>query len=137
MRPAHCPRHGDGHVALLPAFAHKEPKPDANQAALGQWEQFARAELGLASYRGASMQDNFDRASSVAEVAESFVRSRRPFSVVSTRDAVTIVRKQAAFCEHTDGELAELVAAIAVRHGRLVAFDLDLDDTGLEIGRAA
>jgi len=30
-----------------------------------------------------------------------------------------------------------LVAAIAVRHGRLVAFDLDLDDAGLEIGRAA
>ncbi|MBZ9739974.1 MULTISPECIES: hypothetical protein [unclassified Mesorhizobium] len=50
-----------------------------------------------------------------------------------------MIRNLAAFCEHTDLELAGLVAAIAVRHGRVVAFDLDLDldETGLEIIRAA
>ncbi|ESY91898.1 hypothetical protein X738_27900 [Mesorhizobium sp. LNHC209A00] len=80
---------------------------------------------------------NLDRASSVAEVAEAFVNSRRRFSVVSTRDAVTFVRNVAAFCEHTDDELGELAAAIAVRRGRLVAFDLDLEETSFEIVRAA
>lgn len=69
------------------------------------------------------MQTEFNRASSVAEIAEAFVTSRRRLSVVSTRDGVAMVRRLAAHCEHTDSELADLVAAIAVRQGRMVAFD--------------
>jgi hypothetical protein len=38
------------------------------------------------------------------------------------------VRYIASFCEHTDEELADLVAYLAIRHGRTVAFDIGVRD---------
>jgi hypothetical protein len=60
---------------------------------------------------------------SVAELADAFVLSRMRGSVVSTRDAIRGIRFLAPICEHTDTELAEIVARIAITKGRAVAFD--------------
>jgi hypothetical protein len=60
---------------------------------------------------------------SVADIAEAFVSTRRPGSVVSIEDAIEAIKYLATFCEHTDSELAEIVMLIAKNHGRSVAFD--------------
>jgi hypothetical protein len=60
---------------------------------------------------------------SVAEAANLFVLSRRPKSLVSLADGIIAVRNSVAECEHTDEELGELVATLAIHHGRNVAFD--------------
>jgi len=60
---------------------------------------------------------------SVAVAVSLFVLSRRPGSMVSLADGILVVRQLAPWCEHTDEELAELVAATAIRQRRNVAFD--------------
>lgn len=60
---------------------------------------------------------------SVAEAAETFVLSRRAGAMISLRDGVRECRRLRPDCEHTDDELAEIVAALAIRHRRNLAFD--------------
>jgi hypothetical protein len=74
------------------------------------------------------MQQTIFTRRTAAEIAESFVLSRRPGSVVSTADAVKAVRYITTICEHSDTELADIVASIAISHGRTVAFDVGVRD---------
>ena len=60
---------------------------------------------------------------SIAEVVQSCVSSRHRQSIVSTSDAIWTIRYTAPHCEHTDEELAEIVASLAMSQGRDVAFD--------------
>jgi len=64
---------------------------------------------------------------SIAEVAQSYVSSRQRRSIVSTADAIWTIRYTVPHCEHTDGELAEIVASLAISQGRDVAFDHSAD----------
>ncbi len=68
---------------------------------------------------------NFPRT--VAQVVNAFVVSPRSKWIVSTADGIRMVRYLVPDCQHTDRELAEMLAACAVRQGRTVAFDGDHD----------
>ncbi len=61
---------------------------------------------------------------SLAEIAEAFVLSRQVGSVVSVADGVKHCRRLAPACDHTDEELGEMIATLAIRHGRNLSFDL-------------
>jgi len=63
---------------------------------------------------------------SVAEAADAFVASRHPRSTISTSAGIKAVRHLMPACEHTDDELAEIVAALAVRQRRNIVFDTKL-----------
>ncbi len=65
---------------------------------------------------------------SVADVAQSYVASRQKKSVISTADAIWSIRYTVSHCEHTDQELAEIVASLAISQGRDVAFDHASED---------
>jgi hypothetical protein len=60
---------------------------------------------------------------SIADVAQSYVVSRQKKSLISTADAIWTIRYTASHCEHTDQELAEIVASLAISQGRDVVFD--------------
>ena len=60
---------------------------------------------------------------SIADVAHSYVVSRQRKSLISTADAIWTIRYTAPHCEHTDRELAEIVASLAISQGRDVVFD--------------
>jgi len=60
---------------------------------------------------------------SIADVAQSYVASRQKKSLISTADAIWTIRYTAPRCEHTDQELAEIVASLAISQGRDVVFD--------------
>jgi hypothetical protein len=60
---------------------------------------------------------------SIAEVAQSYVSSRQRKSIVSTADAIWTIRYTVPHCEHTDEELADIVASLAISQGRDVVFD--------------
>jgi hypothetical protein len=60
------------------------------------------------------------RASSVATAIERYVRKRE---LVSIREGVQQIRNICPQCEHTEDELAELLAAAAIRSGCTVAFN--------------
>jgi hypothetical protein len=63
------------------------------------------------------------RPHSVAEAADLFVSARHPRSTISTSAGIKAIRDFMPACEHTDDELAEIVAALAVRQRRSVIFD--------------
>lgn len=58
---------------------------------------------------------------SVAELIEQTVL-KGSGRVVSTADLIFLVREMLPACEHSDEELAQLIAAIAIQHGCNVAF---------------
>jgi hypothetical protein len=60
---------------------------------------------------------------SIADVAQTYVVSRQKKSLISTADAIWTIRYTAPHCEHTDAELAEIVASLAISQGRDVVFD--------------
>lgn len=60
---------------------------------------------------------------SVAEIVDLFVASRLSKHIVSTGDAIRSIRYLVPACEHTDRELADLVALCAMRRRCDVAFD--------------
>ena len=62
---------------------------------------------------------------SVADAVNQFVQTRMPPAMVSTADGIRYVRRIVTLCEHSDGELGELIALTAVSSGRNVAFDID------------
>ncbi len=64
---------------------------------------------------------------SVAEAADLFVSARHPRSLISTAAGIQAIRNLVPACEHTDKELAEVVAIIAVRQRRSVLFDAKQD----------
>jgi hypothetical protein len=67
---------------------------------------------------------------SVAEAVNQLVRSSGLGAVISIADAVEALRRERANLEHTDDELAELVATVAIAAGRNVAFDRSLRELG-------
>lgn len=71
------------------------------------------------------------RRQSVAGMIESYVAARvgtkRP---ISTADVVRMIRQALPDCEHTDPELVNLIATIAVSKGCDVAFDPPLGKAG-------
>jgi hypothetical protein len=73
--------------------------------------------------QGLDMSNKSYVSRSVAEVVDHFVSSRGRGSIVSTRDAVGAVRYAEPRCEHTDQELAAIVASAAIIRGHAVAFD--------------
>lgn len=62
---------------------------------------------------------------SVAKAVESFIGSTRKKHLVTIFDAAATVRSLAPHCEHTDRELADIIALLAVRSGCDVFFDAD------------
>jgi len=65
---------------------------------------------------------------SVANVVDQYVESRRnPEWPISTGYALRAIRTVLPGCELSDRQLAELVAATAIRKGRNVAFDLPIE----------
>lgn len=61
---------------------------------------------------------------SVAKAVEQYILCEPDDVMASTTDGVGFVRVMVPFCEHTDQELADLIARCAVMHGRNLAFDL-------------
>lgn len=59
----------------------------------------------------------------IAEAVKEYVLARSATGVVSTRSAIGALRRSCPACQQSDAELAELVAAIAIFNGRMVAFD--------------
>jgi hypothetical protein len=60
---------------------------------------------------------------SVAEAVELSIGSTRTKHLVTISDAALTVRSLAPHCEHTDRELADVIALLAVRSGCDVFFD--------------
>jgi hypothetical protein len=55
---------------------------------------------------------------------DDYVRSQKPAGrPISTREAVQVLRAARIKCYISDRELAEMVAATAISHGRDVIFD--------------
>ncbi len=67
------------------------------------------------------------RPRSVAEAADLFIATRHPRSTISTSAGIQAIRLFVPTCEHTDEELAEIVATFAVRRRRNVVFDTKLN----------
>lgn len=76
----------------------------------------------------------------VAEIVDSFVSSGLSKHIISTGEAIRSIRYLVPRCEHTDRELADLVALYAMRRGCDVAFDhvqysiAPTGDGGLSVG---
>lgn len=63
------------------------------------------------------------RLRSVAQAVDTFVNQSGVGAMLSTSDGVLAVRYELPECEHTDGELAELIAIMAISRFRNVVFD--------------
>ena len=59
----------------------------------------------------------------VAEAVESTICATPTKHLVTISDAALTVRSLAPYCEHTDRELADVIALLAVRSGCDVFFD--------------
>lgn len=65
---------------------------------------------------------------SVAYVVDQYVESRRdPEWPISTGYALRAIRTVLPNCDLSDRQLAEMVAASAIRRGRNVAFDIAIE----------
>jgi len=67
------------------------------------------------------MEETMPRRISAAELVEQLV-SEGKGRIISVADAIYSIRKAIRDCEHTDEELGQLIAAIAIHHGCNVAF---------------
>jgi hypothetical protein len=69
------------------------------------------------------MRREIKRRMSVAKAVEFSIGYTRKKHLVTISDAAETVRILAPYCEHTDRELADIIALLAVRSGCDVLFD--------------